>query len=61
MIGSLIRFGDVASNSGVFYFLDNYNDTTQNLPIFFKTLMASSIASLWRIFLMPIDTLKSIL
>ena len=58
--GPLSRFGDTACNVGVINYLDN-NENTKNLPVFFKTLCASFTAGLWRIFLMPIDTLKTTL
>jgi hypothetical protein len=40
--------------------LDN-RCSTKNLPVFLKTLCASFTAGLWRIFLMPVDTLKTTL
>ena len=56
--GPLSRFGDTAANVGVITFLDN-NDTTKNFPILFKSVCASIVAALWRINLMPIDTIKT--
>lgn len=35
--------------------------TTQALPVFVKTLAASATAGAWRIFLMPVDTVKTIM
>ena len=58
--GPLSRFGDTACNVGVINYLDN-NQHTKNFPVFIKTLCASFTAGLWRIFLMPIDTLKTTL
>jgi len=56
--GPLSRFGDTASNTGVITILDSY-DSTKELPLFMKTMCSSSIASLWRIGIMPIDTVKT--
>jgi len=56
----LSRFGDTAANVGIMYYL-NENNSTKNLPISLKTFVSSSIAGLWRINLMPIDTCKTIL
>ena len=58
--GPLSRFGDTAANAGVITLLDSYS-STKNLPVFIKTLCASFTAGLWRIFLMPVDTLKTTL
>ena len=58
--GPLSRFGDTAANAGVIAYLDSY-DTTKNLPIAAKTGVASISAGLFRIFLMPIDTCKTIM
>lgn len=51
----LSRFGDTATNAIVINKLEPYD-----LPIWIKTLGSSSIASLWRLNLMPLDTLKTI-
>ena len=56
--GPLSRFGDTAANVGVITFLNN-NDTTKDFPILFKSVCASGAAALWRINLMPIDTIKT--
>jgi hypothetical protein len=56
--GPLSRFGDTAANVGVITFLNN-NDTTKDLPILFKSICASGVAALWRINLMPLDTVKT--
>ena len=58
--GPLSRFGDTAANAGVISVLDSY-PTSKNLPIFVKTACSSSVAGLWRIVLMPVDTVKTIL
>ena len=55
--GPLSRFGDTAANAGVITLLDSYVET-KDLPIAAKTICASFIAFLWRINLMPIDTVK---
>lgn len=56
--GPLSRFGDTAANAGVITLLDSY-DNTANLPVAFKTVVASGTAALWRINLMPLDNLKT--
>lgn len=58
--GPLSRFGDTASNMGTLSLL-NANQKTRDLPIFIKTLFASINAALFRIFLMPVDTCKTML
>jgi hypothetical protein len=58
--GPLSRFGDTAANAGVLTFL-NSHEKTKDLPIVVKTVGASLTAASWRIFLMPVDTVKTIL
>lgn len=58
--GPLSRFGDTAANSGTLGVLDSY-ESTRDLPSGVKTLFSSTVASIWRIFLMPIDTCKTIM
>ena len=58
--GPLSRFGDTASNAGMLSLL-NQQESTEKLPIAVKTGAASLTAGAFRIFLMPIDTLKTIL
>lgn len=58
--GPLSRFGDTAANAGVLTFLDS-NEHTKDLPVAAKTMCASFAAALWRVNLMPIDTLKTTL
>lgn len=58
MQGPLSRFGDTASNAGTIVLLDSY-DTTKNLPVGVKSIVASANAAIFRIFLMPIDTVKT--
>lgn len=58
--GPLSRFGDTAANSGILALL-NSHETTAALPTGVKTIAASGSAALWRIFLMPVDTTKTIL
>ena len=55
--GPLSRFGDTAANTGVLTLLDNL-EATRNLNVGFKTVAASASAALFRIFLMPVDTVK---
>lgn len=56
--GPLSRFGDTAANVGVLTLLDA-NDNTRDLPVSVKTLGASLGAAVWRIFLMPLDTVRN--
>jgi len=56
----LSRFGDTAANSGVIFFLSAYRFSSQ-WPLPAKTSMASAAAAAWRIFLTPVDTLKTTL
>jgi hypothetical protein len=56
----LSRFGDTAANAGTLSLLDAY-DSTRDLPIGIKTLAASISAASFRILLMPIDTVKTIM
>jgi len=58
--GPLARFGDTAANTGMLTLL-NAHPKTKDLHVSVKTLAASSVASLWRVCLMPIDTCKSTL
>ncbi|TFJ84723.1 hypothetical protein NSK_003755 [Nannochloropsis salina CCMP1776] len=57
--GPASRFGDTAANAGVITLLDSF-DETKDLPVLVKTAAASATAASWRIFLMPVDTLKTI-
>ena len=57
--GPLSRFGDTAANAGVLAALEH--PSTKELPVFFKSMLASGAAAAWRICLMPIDTTKTIM
>jgi hypothetical protein len=56
--GPLARFGDTATNTGVMYYM-NHNTNTKDLHISVKSFFCSSTASLWRIVIMPVDTIKT--
>ena len=56
--GPLSRFGDTAANTGMLTLMDSY-EFTRNLNVGFKTVSASVAAALFRIFLMPVDTIKT--
>ena len=56
--GPLSRFGDAAANTGVLTAM-NAMESTKDLPVGVKTVAASTAAALFRIFLMPIDTVKT--
>eukprot|EP00934_Nitzschia_sp_Nitz4_P007928 Nitzschia sp. Nitz4//scaffold173_size47512//30225//31472//NITZ4_007162-RA/size47512-processed-gene-0.37-mRNA-1//-1//CDS//3329538814//7918//frame0 len=56
--GPLSRFGDTAANTGVLTALDHM-ESTKDMNVGLKTAAASASAALFRIFLMPIDTVKT--
>lgn len=56
--GPLSRFGDTAANTGVLTLL-NSMESTKDLGVSVKTVAASASAALFRIFLMPVDTVKT--
>jgi hypothetical protein len=56
--GPLSRFGDTAANTGVLTLLNSL-DATKDLAVGVKTAAASASAAGFRIFLMPIDTVKT--
>jgi hypothetical protein len=56
--GPLSRFGDTAANSGIMYYL-NQNPTTKDLNVGTKSFFCSTGAALWRIVIMPIDSIKT--
>mmetsp|Transcript_8042 Transcript_8042/g.11493 ORF Transcript_8042/g.11493 Transcript_8042/m.11493 type:complete len:289 (-) Transcript_8042:422-1288(-) len=56
--GPLSRFGDTAANTGVLTFLNSI-ESTKDLSVGVKTVAASMSAAGFRIFLMPIDTVKT--
>jgi len=56
----LSRFGDTAANTGVLALMASFT-ATSGLPIGVRTACASAAGSLWRIFLTPVDTLKTTL
>jgi hypothetical protein len=60
----LSRFGDTAANSGVLLLLSDpsfLGGAAAGLPVAARTAIASGTASLWRMGLTPLDTLKSTL
>ena len=57
--GPLSRFGDTAANTGILTLLDNL-EQTQNMAVGVKTIAASAAAAIFRIGLMPIDTVKTV-
>jgi hypothetical protein len=56
--GPMSRFGDTAANTGVLTLLNSI-DSTKDLAVGFKTVAASASAAIFRIFLMPVDTVKT--
>eukprot|EP01061_Rhynchopus_euleeides_P019641 TRINITY_DN32231_c0_g1_i1.p2 TRINITY_DN32231_c0_g1~~TRINITY_DN32231_c0_g1_i1.p2 ORF type:complete len:481 (+),score=218.56 TRINITY_DN32231_c0_g1_i1:61-1443(+) len=58
--GPLSRFGDTAANVGALAMLDHYS-STRDLPVAAKTIVASAAAASWRIWLTPLDTVKTMM
>jgi len=58
--GPLSRFGDTASNAGMMALWESFPQT-EKLPAAVKTVSASAAAAGFRVFLMPIDAMKTIL
>lgn len=58
--GPLSRFGDTAANVGMLAALDA-SENTRSLPVGVKTLAASASAAAFRIALMPVDTIKTMM
>lgn len=58
--GPLSRFGDTAANEGAMAIMDNH-PAFENMPVALKSVGASAAAAGFRIFLMPIDCLKTTL
>lgn len=56
--GPLSRFGDTAANTGMLTMM-NSMEATKNLSVGIKTATASFAAAAFRIFLMPVDTVKT--
>mmetsp|Transcript_4911 Transcript_4911/g.6755 ORF Transcript_4911/g.6755 Transcript_4911/m.6755 type:complete len:290 (-) Transcript_4911:309-1178(-) len=56
--GPLSRFGDTAANTGVLTLLNSV-EATKDLSVGVKTVAASFAAASFRIFLMPVDTVKT--
>lgn len=57
--GPLSRFGDTAANTGMLSLWESYPDMNEKTPTFIKSLSCSAGAGIFRIFLMPIDTIKT--
>ncbi len=58
--GPISRFGDTFSNTLFLTFLGNFQQT-KKIPVLIQTMGSSITAGLFRIFLVPVDTLKTIL
>lgn len=56
--GPLSRFGDTAANTGILTLL-NSMQSTKDMNVAYKTILCSASAASFRIFLMPIDTVKT--
>lgn len=55
---ALARFGDTAANAGALALLNGLA-VTRHAPVMVKTALASTCAALWRIAIMPVDTMKT--
>lgn len=58
--GPLSRFGDTAANEGAMTLMDNH-PMFEGMPTALKSVGASAAAAIFRVFLMPVDTLKTTL
>lgn len=58
--GPLSRFGDTAANTGAIELLNSFEES-QSLPIMVKTLFASLMSGMFRVALMPVDTVKTVM
>ncbi|KAF8465131.1 mitochondrial carrier domain-containing protein [Russula ochroleuca] len=58
--GPVARFGDTAANAGILALLES-NAFMRTLPKLIQTAFASAAAALFRMVLMPVDTLKTTL
>ena len=56
----LSRFSDTASNTGVLTYMNSHPEYS-HLPIYVKTVGASTCAALLRVLWMPVDTMKTTL
>lgn len=59
--GPLSRFGDTAANALVASLFESLDPTGQLYPVVLRTGLGSVSAAVWRILLMPIDTVKTTL
>ena len=55
--GPLSRFGDTAANAGVLALLEPRSE----IPVAVKTMLASLAAGCWRVVILPIDKVKTVL
>ncbi len=58
--GPLSRFGDTAANALILAYLDAV-DPTGSVPLFVRTAAGSVSAGAWRLVILPIDTMKTML
>lgn len=56
--GPMSRFGDTAANTGILTLMNSV-ESTKDLSVGVKTVAASASAAIFRIFLMPVDTVKT--
>ena len=60
MQGPLTRFGDTAANVGILVLLESFA-WSAGLPLPIRSAFGSLTAGLWRIFLMPVDSSKTVM
>jgi len=58
--GPVSRFGDTFANAGVLALFES-NEQMNQMPTLFKTVFASALAASMRIFLTPVDTVKTMM
>lgn len=58
--GPLSRFGDTAANTGAIELLNSFEETGE-LPVLVKTFFASFMSGMFRVALMPVDTVKTVM
>lgn len=58
--GPLCRFGDTAANAGMLSLLAEF-EATRSLPLGLQTVAASAAAGCWRLLLLPLDAVKTMM
>jgi hypothetical protein len=58
MLAPLIKFGDVYCHTSTLNYINN-NENYKYLPLSIKTFIGSSLSGLWRVYLLPLDCVKT--